>query len=131
MVPHSVLGYAVLGLAAVGYALALATVRRRSKPLGHLLFASFVLCWLVELAALVTGVIDNAGSRSAVALAPYDFFFGASLFTLTGALVVWRVFNPTVVWDESRWLSYHVATLGQLALTIVLVWIGRLALGGG
>jgi len=133
MTMHRVLGYVVIVLAIAGYISALRALRRRSGRLNDLMFAVFILSWLAQVAALATGVVDNAVaivSPQAAALAPYQFFLGASLSTLTGVLVAWRYFNAQVLWDEDRWLSYHVAALGQVMLSIGLSVIGRLAVGG-
>lgn len=129
---HGVLGYVVAGLATVGFVLALAALLSRSRTLDRLMYACFVLCALIQLPALVTGVIDNAAfATTAAVVAPYNFFVGASFFTLTGILVVWRGANPVVVWDSRRWLMYQATALGNVLLSVTLICLGQLARTGG
>jgi hypothetical protein len=128
---HSVLGYATASLAALGFVLAVAAHRRRSAAAGKLMFGCFIACVVVQLPALVTGVIDNAASRTAASVAPYNIFVAASLFTLTAILAVWRWLNPEVAWENGKWLSYLATSLGSVLLSAALIILGRMALGTG
>lgn len=127
---HGVLGYIVVGLAVLGFALGLGALSSRARLLDRLMYGCFVLGVLIQIPALVTGVIDNAALPGAAVMAPYNFFVGSSLFTLACILAVWRGANPLVVWDSSRWLVYQAAALGHLVLSVVMVWLGLLARGG-
>lgn len=147
---HSVLGYVVVGLAALGFVLALMALISRSKTLSRLMFLCFIVCGLIQIPTLVSGVIDNAASSTTVYeaaassttvyeaaaittaadVAPFNFFVGASFFTLTSILVAWRGVNPGVVWDSRKWLIYLVTALGHVLLGVALIWLGRMALSG-
>lgn len=129
---HSVWGYAAAGWAGLGAALALAALFSRAKLLDRAMFVSFILCALAQVPALVTGVVDNAAlAATAARVAPYNVFVGASFFTLTGALAVWRTVHPGVVWDRQKWLVYQAAAWGNALLGAALIGLGRLALGHG
>jgi hypothetical protein len=135
---HSILGYVVVGLAALGFVLALVALSSRSKALSRLMYLCFILCGLIQIPTLVSGVIDNAASSTTVYeaaaittaadVAPFNFFVGASFFTLTLILVAWRGVNPGVVWDSRKWLIYLATALGHVLLGVALIWLGRLAL---
>ena len=56
------------------------------------------------------------------------FIFGASFFTLTCKLVVWRWASPTIMMDSGEWFNYQAAVVGHVWLAITLIWMGRLAL---
>jgi len=129
MALHALLGYLVAGLAAISLLLALIALLPRSEPAGRLMVFSFIACGIAQLPALATGVVDNAG-RNAVAaanVAPFNFFFAASLFTLTCVLAAWRLVNPHVVWDKDKWLTYQAAALGNILLSVALILLGRMA----
>ena len=127
---HSILGYVVVVVAGVSFALALSALLARATSLDRLAFYGFVLGVACQALALVTGVADNAaGATPAVLVAPYNFFLGASMFTLTAGLAVWRGFNAGVVWDKDKWLLYQAGALGSLALGVGLIVVGRLAAG--
>lgn len=127
---HSVLGYVVAGLAALGFVLALMALISRSKTLSRLMYFCFIFCGLIQIPTLVTGVVDNAAVTIAADVAPFNFFVGASFFTLTSILVAWRGVNPGVVWDSRKWLIYLATALGHVLLGIALIWLGRMALNG-
>jgi len=127
---HSILGYIVVGFAGAAFALALVALLTRSRLLDRLAFYGLVVCVAAQVWALVTGIGDNAAGAVAAALvAPYNFFLGASMFTLSAGLAAWRWFNPGVVWDKDKWLLYLAGGLGNLALGIALAVVGRLAAG--
>ena len=128
---HSILGYAAAGLAALGFLLAIVAQRRQSAAASKLMFGCFIAGGVVQLPALATGIIDNAAIATAPSVAPYNVFVGASLFTLTSILVVWRWLNPKVAWESGKWLSYLATALGALLLSAALIVLGRLALGRG
>jgi hypothetical protein len=127
---HSILGYVVVAIAGAVFALALVALLARSRLLDRLAFYGLILCVVAQVLALVTGIGDNAGGAVAAALvAPYNFFLGASMFTLSAGLAVWRWFNPGVAWDQGKWLLYLAGGLGNLALGVALAIVGRLAAG--
>jgi len=128
MPSHSILGYVVASLAALGFVLALMALSSRSETLGRLMFFCFILCGLIQIPTLVSGVIDNAAITTAAEVAPFNFFVGASFFTLTLILVAWRGVNPGVVWDSRKWLIYLATALGHALLGVALIWLGRMAL---
>jgi len=128
---HSLFGYAAAGLAALGFLLSIVAHRRRSATASGLMFGCFITCGAVQLPTLITGVVDSAAITAAASVAPYNIFVGASFFTLTSILVVWRWFNPGVAWDRERWLSYLATALGTVLLSAALIVLGRMALGGG
>ena len=105
---HSIFGYAVAGLAALGLLLAIAAHRRRSAAASKLMFGCFIACGVVQIPALVTGVIDNAAITTAASVAPYNVFIGASFFTLTSILVVWRWWNPEVAWENGQEVDFEI-----------------------
>jgi len=127
---HSVMGYVVAGLAALGFVLALIALISRSKTLSRLMYICFIFCGLIQISTLVTGVIDNAAITTAADVAPFNLFIGASFFTLTSILIAWRGVNPGVVWDSRKWLIYLAAALGHVLLGVALIWLGRMALNG-
>ena len=129
---HSMLGFAVVGLAVLGFLLALDALWSRSRAASVLMFVSFILCLIVQLPALVTGVVDNAaGQAASLAVAPLTFFVAGACFTLNAALVAWRTVNPGVLWDAGKWLAYQAMALGLVGLGVGLVYLGRQALGAG
>ena len=128
---HSGLGYVTVVLAVLGLVLTVSARRDRSARLSGWMYACFVVNAVVQLPTLATGVIDNAMVPSAAAVAPYNFFVGASFFTLTAILAVWRGFNAEVVWDDRYWLSYLVGALGNALLAGALIWLGVLTVGSG
>ena len=128
---HSIFGYATAGLSALGFLLSVAAHQRRSAAVSRLMFGCFIACGVIQLAALVSGVIDNAAVTTAASVAPYNFFVGASLFTLTSILVVWRWLNPEVAWENGKWLGYLATSLGTVLLGAALIILGRMALGAG
>ena len=128
---HSVLGYIAVVLALLGFVAAVAARVRRSAGLSRLMMLCFLLCVVVQVPTLVTGVIDNAALKSAVVVAPYNVFIGASFFTLSAILAVWRGFNAEVAWDDRYWLSYLAGALGNVLLAGALIWLGILAVGSG
>jgi hypothetical protein len=125
---HSILGYVVVGLAALGFVLALLALTSRSETLSRLMYLCFILCGLIQIPTLVSGVIDNATITTAADEAPFNFFIGASFFTLTSILIAWRGVNPGVVWDSQKWLIYLATALGHVLLGVVLIWLGQQAL---
>ena len=127
---HSILGTVVVGLAALGFVLALIALISRSKTLGRLMYFCFIFCGLIQIPALATGVIDNAALTTAADVAPFNFFIGGSFFTLTSILIAWRGVNPGVVWDSQKWLIYLATALGHVLLGVALIWLGRMALNG-
>jgi hypothetical protein len=127
---HSILGYVVAGLAALGFVLALMALISRSKTLSGLMYICFIFCGLIQIPALVTGVIDNAAITTAADVAPFNFFIGSSFFTLTSILIAWRGVNPDVLWDSRKWLTYLATALGHVLLGFALIWLGRMALSG-
>ncbi len=127
---HSILGYIVVFLSALGFALALVALLTRSAPADRFMYLCFIVSAVLQIPVLVTGVVDNAVVPTAAPVAPFNFFVGASLFTLTCSLAAWRWANPGVVWGKDKWLTYQASALGNLALSIALIWLGRLALGG-
>jgi len=129
---HSILGYAAVALAGLGFILALAALLTRSHLLDRLMFGAFLVCAALQVPAIITGVLDNAhAALPALLAAPYNVFLSASQFTLTAALATWRGVNPGVVWDQSKWLIYQAAALGNLLLGIVLAVVGRMAVANG
>ena len=130
MLLHSILGYVVAGLAALGFVLALIALISCSKTLSSLMYVCFIVCGLIQIPTLVTGVLDNAAVTTAADVAPFNFFIGASFFTLTSIVVAWRGVNPGVVWDGQKWLIYLATALGHVLLGVALIWLGRMALSG-
>lgn len=128
---HSILGYATVGLSGLGLVLAITAALRRSARASRLMFNCYVLCGVVQLPAVATGMIDNAAIPSAATVAPYNVFVGASLLTLTSVLMVWRWLNPEVMWQDGKWFGYLASALGALLLSIALIFLGQMALGGG
>ena len=59
MPSHSILGYVVAGLAALGFVLALMALSSRSKTLSRLMYFCFIVCGLIQIPTLVTGVIET------------------------------------------------------------------------
>ena len=95
---HSGLGYVTAVLAVLGLVLTVSARRHRSARLSGWMYACFVVNAVVQLPTLATGVIDNAALPSAAAVAPYNSFVGASFFTLSAILAVWRGLSSTPRW---------------------------------
>ena len=90
------------------------------------MFGLLIALWLAEVAALAAAGIQRIRVTVLTPeLMPFNYLLGASLFALTSALAVWRLFNPKVLAEEQHWVAFLAGAAGLPLLSIALCVVGR------